>query len=341
MDATQFAAVMTQVVTQQEKQIAQIQQHHAQQMALVQQQVADAVAAAAAPHANAPPRGPRVAAPTPFEGRAATLDEWTAAMERQFAWYNTTDEKDRVRIAVAHLQGPAWEWWHTLAGPLPASWGNLKLALRTRFQPIASAETARAQLFALSQGKHSVNDYVDSFRRLLARIPDMGPADQLFQFIRGLRPALATQLRVHDKKTLDEAINLAVRVGSLGEMAAAQASSGSSAPMELDALAGIEGLEADTSTATDTPITRAELQQLLNAMREGHRGTGASSSNSNRNGNGRYVPRGLPTHPNLTPDQVKEYMEAGKCFGCGSKDHRGRQCHKRIVGADGRVSWSK
>ena len=125
-------------------------------------------------------------------------------------------------------------------------------------------------------------------------------------------------------------------------------SSGFHAPMELD---NIEGLEADTSAA---PITRAELQQLvLNAVREG-RGTqeghsthgthgkhskhGKHNAHGSRAGAGGF--RALPIIPHLTPDQVTEYMAAGKCFGCGAKDHSSRGCPKRKVGADGRVSWS-
>jgi hypothetical protein len=38
--------------------------------------------------------------------------------------------------------------------------------------------------------------------------------------------------------------------------------------------------------------------------------------------------------------QVQEYMDAGKCFGCGSTDHQSRKCPKRKEGANGRVSWS-
>jgi hypothetical protein len=77
---------------------------------------------------------------------------------------------------------------------------------------------------------------------------------------------------------------------------------------------------------------------MLAALADGRRGGGGS------NGGGRRQPqqrgRGLPVIPHLSPEQVKAYMDAGKCFGCGSNDHRSRQCPKRTVGADGRPSWS-
>src|SRR5664279_3544277 len=33
-------------------------------------------------------------------------------------------------------------------------------------------------------------------------------------------------------------------------------------------------------------------------------------------------------------------MDAGKCFGCGAKDHISSKSHNRKVGADGRITWS-
>jgi hypothetical protein len=163
----------------------------------------------------------------------------------------------------------------------------------------------------------------------------MGEDDRLFQFLRGLRPAISTQLRMQGVTLMEQAISAAVRVGSMLEMGSALAvsvptpSAAAPAPMELDAmLSGVEGLEPETqgssSSSTDT-VTRAELHKLLNAMREDRRGAGAGHNK----GGGSYQPRGLPRVQGLTPEQVKAYMDAGKCFTCGGSDHRSRQCPKR------------
>jgi hypothetical protein len=335
MDNTAMQQMVQQMVEQQMQQRMQQMQQQADQAAAQQQRAAAAVAPSAAPAVR-----PRLPAPATFEGRAETLDEWIADINQQISWY-TMGEAEIIRFAGGFMRGAARDWMTSLGTP-PNTWAQLQGALRTRFQPVSSADIARGKLLTLVQGKQSVHEYVDAFRRLLIRVPSMSNDDRLFQFIRGLRPTIGVQLRVHGVTTVSDAIAMASRIGGISDVQQqGGAVPSSSVPMELDALDGIEGLEADTSTATDAPITRGELQQLLNAIREGRRGTGASSNSNNSNGNGRYVPRGLPTHPNLTPDQVREYMEAGKCFGCGSKDHRGRQCPKRIVGADGRVSWSK
>ena len=351
---------------------AQLQQQHQQDLAALQQQMqqqlhAAAAAAAqaaaqpaphpAAAHVAAPAAAPRIdrprlAAPPPYDGRAATLDDWLSTLARQFAWYGASMQADdeRIRFATSHLQGPAWEWWDTQGAGRPTTWTGVQDALRRRFQPVNSAELTRAKLLALTQGKASVHEYVDSFRRLLVRVPSMSEDDRLFQFLRGLRPSIATQLRVQGVVKLDAAIELAVRVGSLQDLgmgaaatSSASASSAAHSPMELDAmLEGVEGLEKETGTAgasssADGPVTHAELRQLLNAMRD-ERAGGAGATNANnraRFGQG----RGPPRIAHLTPDQVREYMDAGKCFGCGSKDHQSRQCHRRKVTPDGKVSW--
>jgi hypothetical protein len=345
---------------------AQLQQQHQQDLAALQQQMQQQLhaAAAAAAQAAAQPAPhpaavhvaaqaaaprvdrPRLAAPPPYDGRAATLDDWLSALARQFAWYGASMQADdeRIRFATSHLQGPAWEWWDTQGAGRPTTWTGVQDALRRRFQPVNSAELTRAKLLALTQGKASVHEYVDSFRRLLVRVPSMSEDDRLFQFLRGLRPSIATQLRVQGVTRLDAAVELAVRVGSLQDLgmsaaatASVSASSAAHAPMELDALLdGVEGLEKGTAGAgspTDGPVTHAELRQMLNAMRD-ERNRGASN-NRTRFGLG----RGPPRIAHLTPEQVREYMDAGKCFGCGSKEHQSRQCPRRKVAIDGKVSW--
>jgi uncharacterized membrane protein YgcG len=328
-----------------------------QQQQALHQQMNAAIAAAVAAAANAAPAAAPVAAapsaartarlppPALFEGASAKLDEFIADIEQQVAWY-TLPAGDVVRFAGGFMRGAARDW-HTSLAPQPADWPSLVLALRSRFQPVNSAESARAKLLALSQGKQSVNDYIDAFRRLLVRVPTMSGDDRFHQFRRGLRPAIALQIDMQGITTLDAAITRAAQIGGRLEIAQAASSSssgGSSAPMELD---NIEGLEGDTSATNDAdaPVTQSQLKLLLAAMqdnRRGGRGAGAGGSSSgggnNRHHGGRSY--GLPRMPHLSEDQVKEYMAAGKCFGCGATDHTSRGCPKRKKGPDGRVSWS-
>jgi hypothetical protein len=325
--------------------LQRVVQSQQQQIAAVQQPAAPSGGGAVKHGADRP----RLPAPTAFEGSAASLDDWLCDLRQQFDWYTTVDDAGRLAFATAFLRSAARDWWSNLAAAIrPKTWTDFEAALRRRFQPVTSAETARSKLLALSQGKGHVNDYIEAFRRLLSSVPTMDAEDRLFQFLRGLRSNISTQIRVQGIRTLDAAVEAAARIGSLGEMTAATGSSLSSSsnhvPMDLGTLGvegGVEGLEPATSTDRPedaTPITKADLQHLLNAMRDERKGP-ASSSNSSKFSRNRMMGRGMPRIPHLTPLQVSEYMDAGKCFGCGSKEHRSRNCPKRRIGIDGKVTW--
>lgn len=331
----------------------------AQQMAASQALAASALSqqaqlhAAAAVHPGQHSGRPRLAPPSLYDGRSATaLDGWIRELQQQFDWYGMGSDSERIALGAAHLRGMALDWWSSLA-QRPLGWDEFAAQLRSRFQPVNSAQTAREQLDTLQQGpRQSVHEYIAAFRALLVRVPDMAEADRVHRFLRGLRPATAAQLRVQGVDKLDAAISMAARVGALTEhvgvaasaqraSAAAAASSAHSA-MELDSIEGLEGETTDrpegATQQDDAPITQAQLRQLLNAMREERKGGGPGSG---RSGPKSHRMRGLPRIPHLSPLQVQEYMDAGKCFGCGSKDHQSRQCPKRQVGPDGKVSWLK
>lgn len=341
MDPNAVNQMIQQALLQQANQMQQQMQQQLQQAvaAAVAGVAAAAPAPAPAPAATAAGR-PRLPPPALFEGTSAKLDEFIADIEQQVQWYNLAAAEVN-RFAAGFMRGAARDWLNTLALQ-PADWAALVAALRARFQPVNSAENARTKLLALMQGKQSVNDYIDAFRRLLVRVPTMSDDDRFHQFRRGLRPAIALQIDMQGITTLDAAITRAAQIGGRLEGAAAvAASSNSHQPMELDALLGTEGLEPDTSAgaASSPAVTRADLELLINAMRDNRR-SGAGSGNNGSGGNRGRSAGGLPRISHLSPEKVKEYMAAGKCFGCESKDHLSRQCPKRKVGADGRVSWS-
>lgn len=334
----------------------QMQQQMMQWQQAIQQQLAAAAVAPNAPAGGGGAGRPKLPSPPQYDGASAKLDDWSNDLRQQFEWYAMSTDVARLQFAVAFLKGAARDWWTNLdAGTRPLTWADFEAALRRRFQPVTAAETARSKLLAIAQGKAHVNEYIEVFRRLLAYVPDMSASDRLFQFLRGLRPDIAKHIRMQGIQALDAAVEAAARIGSLGEIGAssssASASSSSSsaaAPMDLSAMLssagdGIEGLEqaASTDQAANAVVTRAELTQLLNAMREFRKGpSGASGGGQSNRDRFPRRDRGPPRIAHLTPDQVQEYMTAGKCFGCGLKDHMSRACPKRKVGADGRVSWS-
>ena len=312
------------------QQMQQQMQQQAQLVAMLQQQLQQQQPQQQPPHA---PRSlaPRLPPPPAFDGKSASLDAWVADMEQQFEWYGALADADRMRFATGFITGSARDWWTaTAAAARPTTWGAFLAALRKRFQPVTSAETARAKLAMLQQGKSSIHDYVTAFRQLLVSVPTMGEDDRLFTFTKGLRPAIATQLRVHGVATVDAAIEMATRVGSLGELAGLTAPRATPAAAAVGAddmqLDNIEGLDSETSAAegSTAPVTQAQLLAMLNAMKQER----ASTRSKEPRGAGKDVTAAIAKRFKLTPEQVREHFDKGQCFNCHSTEHSSRSCPK-------------
>jgi len=341
MDASQVQQALQQMQAQLQQQdhLNQQLQHQLQQQAQQLQQAAAAVAApaaapaAAAPQQHAHSRRAKIPAASNFHGTASLLDGWVREMRQQFDYYQY-GEADSVAMAAAQLRGVALDWWSAQLSaaeqaPLRVSFAAFEQALRARFQPVNSAQTARLALDSLRQGaKQSAADYISAFRRLLVSVPDMSEADKVHRFVQGLRPREQQQLIVHGVNTLDAAISMAARVGSLGVYAAAAGyshGSGNGNAMDVSAL-GLHAMESDPPDDGDddaaAPVTRGELRELLNAMQQQRAG--------NRGGKrppfGRDRRAGPPRVAGLSEQEVRRRLDERLCFTCGQADHRKSDC---------------
>ena len=146
--------------------------------------------------------------------------------------------------------------------------------------------------------------------------------------------------------TLDSAIESAVRFGTRNGRASALAAARRDEPadMQLDAIEELLHDDAGPSSSSRDATPRGaghhdEMRELLAYVREQRRG-GASASG----GRGGHAPRGgssmgahrlrgVPRVSHLSPNQVREYMDANMCFGCKSTEHQSRECPKRKTGA--------
>ena len=285
---------------------------------------------------------PRLPAPKKFDGRSTTLDAWVTECTQQFEWYDMTDDVERVKFAVAFMEGAAYDWWQHMQPmdrQLLQTFPQLVASLRTRFQPVTTADSARAAITSISQGKSTVHTYTMAFRRLLTPLDDMSEADRLFHFLRGLKPSIAITIRTHGVDTLDKAISMAARVGSQGEFAAIANNSTGAAPangatpMDLDALHAVEGLELETgggpdshtSSSSSTP-TAQQFQELL-ALMKGMRGrrpvsnsSASSSKRMSRDSEGRVK------YGNLSREEMDSRFASNSCFHCNKPGHRAAQC---------------
>lgn len=336
------AAALQAAVLQLQATLQQQQARHAHDMQQVQAAVVAAAAAAAAggaPAAGRAPGAPSLRLPSLpyYNGATPSLDVWTAMVRQQYKFYALASDADQMRLVEGYLSGPALDWFENpgAAGP-PTTWATLEAGLRARFQPVTTADTAREKLFALEQGRSPINDYVASFRRLIVSLPSMDADTRMYQFRRGLVPALRLQLLQAAPTTLEAAISLAVRVGSsqLQMQGAADAPAAPHPPSAMDLCAM---LGSEVQHDPHAPITQEQFTMLLAAMQ----GTAARAAASPAAGQGGAPRRGTPRIAGFTPERVQQYMAAGMCFGCDATDHRSPDCPQKRVDAAGRVTWLK
>ena len=316
---------------------AALQGYHA-----AQQQAQQAAQAARMPSV-------RVDAPKKFDGSIKTLDTWLSSTVQQFEYHEHDTDAKRVRFAAVLLDGAARDWWQQLdANAKPTRWDDLVAALRQRFQPIDSADESRAKLDALRQAGGSVSDYVNSFRRLLGPIvKTVSAEDQLWRFLRGLNQTVAYHVRMGNPRTYAEAEIAAVLAGSTAAPPSSSSSSSSSSGSH-DTMMDCNRIQVDNQGTfegeilggdDDAPVTQKNLRMFIAAMQQqrlpaggGTHGRGALGANG-----GFEKPRGPPSIPHLTPDQVMEHMKGGLCFECKTAGHISRYCPNRrmVTGADG------
>jgi len=168
-----------------------------------------------------------------------------------------------------------------------------------------------------------VQGYTSAFRRLLVSVPDMSEADKVHRFVQGLRGPAQTQLIVHGADTLDKAIAMAARVGSLALYAASSAVVAGGSPMDLSAMqtGSEESHTSDDDGEADAPVTRSQFKQLLAAMQ--------AQRSSTRSRGGKRPARGdrsTPRVQGLSEQEVRKRLDERLCFVCGEAGHRKYDC---------------
>ena len=163
----------------------------------------------------------RLMQPSSFHGHTSSnATQWLMEVERYFMASNMVSdspESSRMRILYAStfLKDSASVWYSSTTAaneldPNRDSWDTFKNKFLSRFQPIAAAKVARAQLRLLKQ-RHRVAGYSQEFLRLIQMIPDMNLADQLEQYIVGLQHDVAIEVDKKDPQSLSEAMEYAQR----------------------------------------------------------------------------------------------------------------------------------
>ena len=365
----QQVAELAQLVKQQAQRAEEQQQHARQQQSLIEQLraspahspelfahaspqrsphpesrsiVAAAASAAAAPQSRFARKEPRAQDLQEYDGAAgAKLDTWLDELSLARMLYEL-NAREALRFAVSRLRGAALQWWLAMGSSAQDAIGStdaLAAALRTRFQPVTAARTAREQLDKLAQGSRGINEYIADFQRLRTQLPSMAEDDALYAFERGLRRELAVELRKQGVATLQEAIALVARVGGLLQQSGApQGRAAAANQMDVDdgdsSASRLNRIEAtlNAMAARDASGMGAKTQTQRGYTQDRERNASGSGRGGARGGSrgGRFAPRGPPVVPGVPEQVVRRRWDAQQCLRCGEGGHNSHACPNAI-----------
>jgi hypothetical protein len=288
---------------------------------------------------------PRTSDLREYEGASGSkLDEWLDEWTQVTALYEL-NERMSIRFALSRLRGAALQWWRAIGTAKQqelSTHNTLAAALRTRFQPITSEEVARTQLDALRQGTRHVNDYIADFQRIVAQIGvDFGEKDAKHAFVRGIRPDIATQLRMARVTSLQDAIALAAHVGSTPTVSQSTYASAAHGASRGGAVSGIHQMqtdEDDVDVPLDTRIERAVLNALQAQQTQPSSSTGTATGPQAQQQQKKFHPRygrggrmngsarPMPTVHGVSEDEVRRRLQAKECLRCGVAGHFAASC---------------
>ena len=349
----QFTAEKQQMLEQMQRMVQEHQQLEKLHAALVSSSGSSSSSSsspAPLPTSSTPRIDIRVMSPPPFYGTSGSnAHQWLMEVERYFLAVNLGPDAQRVLYASTFLKDAASVWYYSASQEMGVSpsWDDFKARFLSRFQPIAAAKVARAQLRLLKQ-RVRVAGYSQEFLRLVQLIPDMNLPDQLESYMVGLHQDLAIEVEKKDPKSLLEAMEFAQRIelmtsgrrqayGRLqGMHHFSRSSTSHNDPMEISAIHQVDDAQdffygtEHLPPPADTSIADTVEQVLkLNGMFQRGGGGGGFKRGGMRGNNG---PRRGGSNPStqyidgLGKEEYDKLSREGKCFKCKNAGHLARNC---------------
>lgn len=268
------------------------------------------------------------------------LDTWIAKVRRLLSFYDQLSDARAVAWLATGLDGAAGDWfdeYRTAFGMPPPTPAALFTALRSRFQPINAAETARRELDALRQGDGvSVNEYTTRFRALIAHLPATDEGSRVYQYRRGLRATIEDRIAQAEPQpaTLEATIALAARIE--GRAAASASALQLPPPQGLAAVSYPGSTSSSTTDAVALAQRVSELEALVRSLQSSPsqglargRAAAAAAAAASRYDRSDAADADRPSVPGLSSEQARLRMESGRCLYCARSDHIVRHCPDR------------
>jgi hypothetical protein len=169
-----------------------------------------------------PVRHLKVPKPPETNGRQPSPVNWCHKMET----YLNSEGADCSRpgivpFAAAYLKDSALCWYRAHLQEVQlqhkaefANWAEFKQAFIARFTPIDPEVDARERLARITQSK-SMFAYAADFNAVMLELPHMDENDRIWRFVNGLRPQVRMQVKLHNPRTLHEAVEIAIKADAV------------------------------------------------------------------------------------------------------------------------------
>jgi len=145
--------------------------------------------------------------------------DWERRVEAIFDCHNYSEGK-KVKLAVVEFSDYAASWWKKLARdrlqeelPPIATWAEMKRVMRKRFIPSYFQRDLQSRLQRLKQGSMSVDEYFKSMDMAMIQANCMEEEEAtIARFLNGLNTEIANVVEIQQYVTLDELVDLSVKV---------------------------------------------------------------------------------------------------------------------------------
>ena len=254
--------------------------------------------------------------PPRFGGKPSEANAWIRTM-RTFLFLQQTplDNDTCVIWASTFLEASAAQWYQALVAQAhedPSAgftcWSEFEQAFKNQFEERFPADRARDRLAYIRQ-RTSVAAYVSEFTSLLVHLPFREEGDNIHSFMRGLKPHLAEKVAMAMPSTLQEAINLALKVDGAAMHVARMLRTVSPSTVHYEGPTPMDcgNITLEEEVSKDVDLT------AVNTVTARRYSTATPASNS------------APLKP-LTPEERQRLIRENKCFRCRQPGHIAREC---------------
>ncbi|KAJ9562283.1 hypothetical protein OSB04_007443 [Centaurea solstitialis] len=238
-------------------------------------------------------KGRKLEIPT-FDG--TDPDGWILRAERYFS-LNRLSQAEKIDVSFIAFEGAALKWfqWENRRHPI-SRWEDLRALILRQFRSTVTG-TLCEQFLAVKQ-EGSVEEFQRKFVELAAPLEGIPEEVFMSQFINGLEGLIKAEVRMLNPATLEEAMELAMKIEAKNAVLA----------KERSIVGGRKtGLSFSTSKNATEPSMSVNSPNAL-------------ASSVNRTGSG---------FRRLTDQEVQQKRTLGLCYRCDEKYSPGHRCKKR------------